>query len=114
VRHALACPVDPKKTRSEEAASKDTVFGVTLSGERRIRWDAAGRAVSVYHPEGLPIQISRIDLAAGKREVVREYLPANPLGVYSVCALVLSADSRMAVYGFQRITSELFLADGLK
>ncbi len=103
----------PLNGNGEPGGPPRAISGANLR-ERLVRWDASGRAIYVYHPEGLPIQISRIDLAAGKRELVRGYLPGNPLGVYSVRALVLSADSRMAVFGFQRITSELFLADGLK
>jgi len=99
--------------KGEPGAPPRAIAGAN-PGDRHVRWDAAGRAIYVYHPEGLPIRISRIDLTTGKREVVREYQPLNPLGVYSVRALVLSADARMAVFGFQRITSELFLADGLK
>ena len=83
-------------------------------GDRPIRWDAGGRAIYVYQPYGLPIRISRIDVLSGKRVAVKEYQPSNPLGAYSVRSLVLSEDARMAVYGFQRITSELFLAEGLK
>ena len=60
------------------------------------------------------MRIYRIDVTTGKREVVREYMLSNATGVYGVRSLLLSADARTAVYGFQRITSELFIADGLK
>jgi hypothetical protein len=82
--------------------------------ERSIGWATGGRAIYVYQPEGLPVRIYRIDVTTGKRELVREFMPSNPVGVYSMRVLLLSADGRTAVYGFQRITSELFLADGLK
>ena len=99
--------------RATEAGEERYIPGVS-PGERSIRWATGGRAIYVYQPEGLPVRIYRVDVTTGKREPVREFTPSNPLGVYSARALVLSEDGRTAVYGFQRITSELFLAEGLK
>ena len=82
--------------------------------ERAIGWAAGGQSLYVYRPEGLPAHIYRIDVTNGKRDLVREFMPSDPVGTYSVRVLLVSADGRTAVYGFQRITSELFLADGLK
>lgn len=82
--------------------------------ERSIGWATGGRAIYVSQRSGLPVRIYRVDVITGKREMVREFMPSNPLGAYSVRALMLSEDGRSAVFGFQRITSELFLAEGLK
>jgi hypothetical protein len=96
-----------------EAGPAHTIPG-TAPSERPIGWTTNGHEIYAYQPEGLPVRIHRINVATGKRELLREYMPSNPSGVYGVRALLLSADGRTAVYGFQRITSELFLADGLK
>ena len=44
----------------------------------------------------------------------KEIAPADPIGVFGVPRVFLSADGRSYVYSFVRMLDELFLVDGLR
>ena len=46
-----------------------------------IRWSADGRSVYVYRPTNVPFRIERLDLASGRRVLIREVAPADRTGV---------------------------------
>ena len=57
----------------------------------------------------------RIDAATGKREVWREIKYADPAGLSAGWfRVVMSADGRSFVYGYNRALGDLYVADGLK
>jgi hypothetical protein len=81
--------VDPSKKRSPQLFSDAAVVSLA---ERSIGWATGGLAIYVSQRTGLPVRIYRVDPLTGKREMVREFTPSNPLGAYSVRALMHSED----------------------
>ncbi len=63
---------------------------------------------------GLPLKITRIDLASGKRTPFKEIVPADPAGVQSIVAIHFSADGKSYAYSLGRWLSDLYVVDGLK
>ena len=76
---------------------------------------AASHGTHGWHPAcELPARVYRLDLATGRRELWREWVPYNPAGVYFIRPPHFSSDGKSYAYSYRRTLSELFLADGLK
>ncbi len=78
-----------------------------------IRWSGDGRWLYVYQGRPLPISIRRLDPRTGRREQVREIMPADAAGILGSSRVLVSADGNSYVYQSDRHLSELFLARGL-
>jgi hypothetical protein len=63
---------------------------------------------------GVPVKITRIDLATGKREPFREIAPADPAGVQTIPVIKFSEDGKSYAYSLGRQLSDLYVVDGLK
>ena len=62
----------------------------------------------------VPVQITRVDIATGRRELWKEIAPADPAGVQSIPSIRFSADGKSYAYSVGRILSDLYVVDGLK
>jgi Tol biopolymer transport system component len=62
----------------------------------------------------IPVVVSRVDLASGRREPFKEIVPADPSGAQSVPSLYFSADGKSYAYSMGRMLSDLYVVDGLK
>jgi eukaryotic-like serine/threonine-protein kinase len=78
-----------------------------------VRFLADGKSLLVG-TRGVPIKVSRVDMASGKRELWKEIIPADPAGVQTLPGVRFSADGKSYAYSTGRILSDLFVVDGLK
>jgi Tol biopolymer transport system component len=62
----------------------------------------------------LPLEITRVDLATGKRDPFKEIVPADPAGAQSIPFIKFSADGKSYAYSIGRQLSDLYAVDGLK
>jgi len=62
----------------------------------------------------IPVKVTRVDLATGRREAFKEIVPGDPAGVQSIPTMRFSADGKAYAYSVGRILSDLFVVDGLK
>jgi serine/threonine protein kinase len=83
-------------------------------GEIPIRWSADGAAIYVYRPTALPAQVWRIDLAAGRRELWKEFRPIDPAGVYRIAPVCMTPDASAYAYNALRNLSDLYVAENLR
>ncbi|HXZ42613.1 MAG TPA: hypothetical protein VEG68_17880, partial [Terriglobales bacterium] len=72
-----------------------------------------GKAVLVG-ARGVPVRVFTINLATKERKLFRAFMPADPTGLFSNAAPNFSVDLKSYVYTYQRITSDLYVVDGLK
>ena len=79
-----------------------------------IRWTADGRGIYVFKREGLPARVFRLDPWTGARELVKEFMPADPGGITGISSVTMTADAKVFAFNYRRRISELFLVDGLK
>ena len=79
-----------------------------------IRWSPDGRAIYFFNREGLPTRIFRLDLATGKKELMKEFMPADPGGITGMRAVTMTGDARTITFNYRRRLSELFVIEGLK
>ncbi|HJW08525.1 MAG TPA: protein kinase [Holophagaceae bacterium] len=85
-----------------------------LPGDVSLAWTRDGKGFLVFNRDGLPTRITRIDLATGNRELVREIIPANPAGLSGIREIMMAPDGRGLAYNYVRKLSDLFLIEGLR
>ncbi len=83
-------------------------------GDIPMCWNGDGKSIYVFNRDGLPARIHRIELATGKRTLVREIMPANPAGMAGILSLVMTPDAQHLAYNYVRKLSDLYLIEGLK
>jgi len=81
-------------------------------GDRPVRWSVDG---SLFVAQGnMPVDISRVDVATGRRSSWKRLAPPDPAGVYRLGPIVLTPDGKSYAYGCYRVLSDLYLVEGLK
>jgi Tol biopolymer transport system component len=89
-------------------------FGVIPNAnERTMGFSPDGKSVFL-RTATVPVQITRVDIATGKREPWKEIVPADPAGAQSIPSIRFSADGKSYAYSVGRILSDLYVVDGLK
>ncbi|HJZ77068.1 MAG TPA: winged helix-turn-helix domain-containing protein [Vicinamibacterales bacterium] len=59
----------------------------------------------------IPTRISRLELASGTLEPLRDVGPADLLGVNAITKVMVSSNQRTIVFNYRRVLSELFVAE---
>jgi len=90
-----------------------TVPGL-IAGDMPIRWARDGRSLYIYRQGELPGRVSQIDVATGRKTLVKELMPRDPTGVAGLASVVMSADARTYFYSYVQQTHDLYLVQGLK
>jgi Tol biopolymer transport system component len=78
------------------------------------RWSADGQSLYVYSWGEISLKVSRLNLATGRKELLKEITPADRAGVFYPPCIILTPDGKGYVYSIRRYLMELFLVDGLK
>ena len=81
--------------------------------ERVMGFFDGGKSV-LLRTSTVPVQITRIDLATGRRQLWKEIVPADTAGVQSIPIIRFSADGKSYAYSMGRLLSDLYVVDGLK
>jgi hypothetical protein len=55
-----------------------------------------------------------VDPSTGKRELWKDLSPSDSAGVYSVAPPRIAPDGKAYVYSYNRILSDLFVAEGIR
>jgi eukaryotic-like serine/threonine-protein kinase len=114
---------DGQQVAAQDPEGKITIYPVTAgaprtvpsvqAGDVPVQWTADGKSLLVGRRE-VPSPIFTIDLATGQRKLLRSFSPADPTGLFSNAPPGFSRDLKSYVYTYQRITSDLYVVDGLK
>ncbi len=62
----------------------------------------------------VPFRIERLDLASGRRVLIREVAPADRAGVFRISGAALTDDTKSYAYSYDRMTSQLFVVEGAR
>jgi Tol biopolymer transport system component len=73
-----------------------------------------GSAVFVVDFNGVTVSVYRIELATGKRELVKKLDIGDPAGAFGITTVRVTPDGKNFAYGTLRQLSELYLLEGLK
>jgi len=80
-----------------------------------IQWSADGSFVYVWRTGEVPAPVDRIDLASGKREPWKKFVPANPAGVAQLVNLTVTPDGQSYAYFYNRqIADDLYVVEGVR
>jgi dipeptidyl aminopeptidase/acylaminoacyl peptidase len=82
-------------------------------GERPFRFTPDGASLLVFREGELPSAIHALDLATGKRRLLRRLMPQDVAGVTQLHPSFIAADGGSYVYSYRRVLSDLYLAEGL-
>jgi Tol biopolymer transport system component len=82
--------------------------------DNAVSWSDDMRSIYVVRRIERPLKVSRVDLETGKREFIRELMPADAAGVTNVGPVLMLPDRKSYVFGYQRTLSDLHVVDGLK
>jgi eukaryotic-like serine/threonine-protein kinase len=85
----------------------------TQSGEEPLQWTPDGKSLLVGRRE-IPARVFMINLASKERKLWKSFMPADPTGLFGNAAPSFSRDLKTYVYTYQRMTSDLYIVEGLK
>jgi len=114
---------DGKLVAAQDPQGRITIYPVNAgapvpvpnvqSGDVPIQWTPDGKALLVGRRE-VPARVFTIDLGSGQRKPFKTFSPADPTGLFANQPPQFSRDLKSYVYTYQRITSDLYVVDGLK
>ena len=85
----------------------------TETGDFPLRWNADGRVL--YIRKGVrPAQIFTIEVASGKRTLIHELAPSDPVGSEGLVEIRLTPDGASYAFGFIRTLHSLYQITGLR
>jgi hypothetical protein len=78
-------------------------------------WTADPQFVYAYQAHKLaPGKVYRLNIVSGQRQLFKEIIPSDEVGLCGMSKISFSANGRAYVYGFVRQLSELYLVNGVK
>jgi eukaryotic-like serine/threonine-protein kinase len=90
-----------------------TVIPSVQPGELPVEWTAHGKSLLVGGRE-IPTRVFIINLSTKQRELFKSFTSPDPTGLVDNSPPNFSRDLESYVYGYTRITSDLYIVDGLK
>jgi Tol biopolymer transport system component len=84
------------------------------SEDRIIGWSSDGRSLYLARTQEMPIRVYRFDPATGRKELLKEVMPADPVGIFWPNFILMTPDGKGYVYSVRRMLSDLYLVEGLK
>lgn len=81
-------------------------------GEVQCQWTADGKGIYVSAPGETRTELWKIDLASGRRDLVRRIEPSDVAGLVNVSGARVTPDGRTYAYTYDRRLSDLYLASG--
>ena len=84
------------------------------TGESPIVWSSDDRSLFAYKRNETPAQVSKIEIATGRRELWKTIAPADRSGLVGIPNIVMTPDARSYAYSYFRILTNLEMAEGLR
>jgi serine/threonine protein kinase/Tol biopolymer transport system component len=123
VRRRKCISTDGKRVAARDPEGKITIYPVgdgkpfqvpnTEAGEEPIQFTADEKSLLVGRRE-VPARVFFLDLDTKQRRLLQSFMPADPTGLFGNSSPTFSTDLKSYVYSYQRITSDLYIVDGLK
>jgi dipeptidyl aminopeptidase/acylaminoacyl peptidase len=96
------------------AGGEPQKVNITIAPDENVMAFASDGKALLVRTRTLPVRISRVDIATGRREPWKIVSPADTAGLKSIPSLRFSADGKSYAYSTFRILSDLFVVDGMK
>jgi Tol biopolymer transport system component len=95
------------------AGGNPQVVPNTLFGEEPVQWTSDQKSLLVA-ARGVPVRVFEINLATKQRKLLKSFMPVDATGLFGNAPPTFSANLNSYVYTYERITSDLYIVDGLK
>jgi hypothetical protein len=79
-----------------------------------INWRPDGRSLLVCRPMEMPTRVERLDLATGRRTLVRDLAPADRAWAVRFDGVSFSADEKSYAYAVGRLVGALYTVEGVR
>jgi serine/threonine protein kinase/Tol biopolymer transport system component len=88
----------------------------TLTEDELVQWSLDGRFLYVRGPGDSAIELFRVDLSSGRRELWKRIEPADPIGLIGIqlASVHVTPDGKSYVYTYWKSLTDLYLVNGLK
>jgi len=93
--------------------SSPTAIPNTQDGDEPVQWTDDGKSILIGRSE-IPSRVFLMNLATGQRKPFLTTAPPDPTGLLDSSPPNFSRDLKSYVYPYTRITSDLYVIDGLK
>jgi len=113
-KHALVVGPDRRLYLYPLEGGEPTPIAALTITDRPVRWSADGKSFYYLRLGDLPGKLYRLDIASGKTETVRAFMPADAAGVGNVGRISVTPDLSGYAYSYVRVLSDLYVVDGLK
>jgi eukaryotic-like serine/threonine-protein kinase len=123
VRYRSCISPDGTKIAARDPEGKITIYPVaggdpihvanTQPGEDAVHWTPEGKSLLVGNTD-IPSNVFVIDVSTGQRRPFKSFTLADPTGLFNLAPPNFSHDLKSYVYSYNRITSDLYIVDGLK
>ncbi|MGE5414971.1 MAG: hypothetical protein ACM3NW_12400, partial [Syntrophomonadaceae bacterium] len=77
-------------------------------------WTGDGRSLYVFRRRDVPARISKLDVASGRKELWREFMPGDGSGIQDIAPIIPTPNGDAYVYGYSRTLSDMYVVEGLK
>ena len=84
------------------------------SKERIIGWTSDGHSLYLAVRQEMSIRVYRFDPSTGRRELLKEIMPADLAGVFGLNRIFMTPDGKGYAYSVSRVLSDLYVVEGLK
>jgi Tol biopolymer transport system component len=82
--------------------------------DEHIRWSADSRTLLVFSRADLPTQVEKVDIATGRRTLVKRLVPPDLTGVLGFNFVAITEDASAYAYAYMQQRSSLFLITGAR
>ncbi|HWQ36715.1 MAG TPA: protein kinase [Blastocatellia bacterium] len=84
------------------------------SADEILGWSGDGRSLAVANVNEMPIRVYRFDPANGRKELLKEIMPADPAGIFGYHYVFFTPDGKGYAYSVSRMLTDLYVVEGLK
>jgi eukaryotic-like serine/threonine-protein kinase len=111
---SLVAALDPDRHSViyDVATGNATPIPGVVDGDEPVQW-IDEKHILVGRTE-IPVRVFNIDLSTGKRTLFKTFNPPDPTGLVDNSPPNFSPDLKSYIVGYTRITSDLYILDGLK
>jgi serine/threonine protein kinase/Tol biopolymer transport system component len=79
-----------------------------------VQWSGDSSSVYGYLRGQVPTKVYEVNLANGKKTLIRELQPASTTGVVNIAPVVVTRDGSRFAYSYYQVSSVLYLISGLR
>jgi serine/threonine protein kinase/Tol biopolymer transport system component len=96
-----------------DGGSPQLVTGTSVS-DMPSQWSADSRALYVYREGEIPLNVYRLDISTGKKDLIKRIIPDDHAGVVSIGPVVTNPQGSQFAYSYYQVLSVLYVVSGLR